>query len=130
VISGSREFARETFGRPARGCDARGWPHEARQLRDDVEIVPALRRALSGTEPTPVKVIVDLAAGRDADEVGRRSADQPDRALAHLDRECLQRSSAGRRLHSARERLERALRPLGWVVTAKDLPALCGGRAR
>ena len=40
----------------------------------------------------------------------RRSANQPDRAVAHLDRERLQRPSAGCRLHGARQRLERALR--------------------
>jgi hypothetical protein len=63
-------------------------------------------------------VILDLGAGRDADEADRRSAEQPDRAVAHLDREW-QRSGAGRRLHSARQRLERAQ-----VATRTDAIAL------
>ena len=47
-------------------------------------------------------MILDLAAGGDADEDGTVAhADQPDRAVAQLDRESPQRSSAGRRRHSA-----------------------------
>ena len=53
-------------------------------------------------------MILDLLAGHEADEARPSSGDQPDRAVAHLDRESLQRSSAGHR--SARQRLERALR--------------------
>src|SRR6202034_2000893 len=40
-----------------------------------------------------------------------RSADQPDDAVADLDRKCLQRSSADGRLDGAGDGFERALRP-------------------
>ena len=72
--------------------------HEAQQLRDDGEIASGLRRAGSGTEPRRPSTS-SWISGPGATPTRRdgRSADQPDRAVAHLDRESLQRSSAGRR---------------------------------
>ena len=72
---------------------------EAQQLRDDVEIASGLRAAQARAP--------NLDAHRDESWISglgatltrrdRRSADQPDRAVADLDRESLRRSSAGRR---------------------------------
>jgi len=71
---------------------------------------PARFRTPRHTRRTPTRVAALIDRSVRDDKAGdRRSADQPDRAVAQLDRECLQRSSAGRRLHSARQRPERTL---------------------